>query len=59
MMSMHAKFNPKDIQIKTWSIQRTLDPLVAEVCYILIKLMCSAMCSRKKRKLQTFEINRK
>ncbi|CAF3797059.1 unnamed protein product [Adineta steineri] len=28
---MNTKFNPNDLQIKTWSIQRTLDPLVAEV----------------------------
>jgi len=31
---MSTRFNPTDIQIKTWSVQRTLDPLVAEVCYI-------------------------
>jgi hypothetical protein len=26
-----TKYNPADIQIKTWSVQRTLDPLVAQV----------------------------
>jgi len=28
-----TKYNPADAQIKTWSVQRTLDPLVAQVCY--------------------------
>jgi len=34
-MATHAyttKYNPTDAQIKTWSVQRTLDPLVAQVC---------------------------
>ena len=26
-----TKYNPKDPQIRTWSVQRTLDPLVAQV----------------------------
>ncbi len=33
-MSSHAygtKYNPKDAQVKTWSVMRTLDPLVAQV----------------------------
>ncbi len=30
-----SKYNPVDAQIKTWSVQRTLDPLLAEVCDIL------------------------
>lgn len=34
-MSKHiygTKLNPSDVQIKTWSVQRALDPLVVEVC---------------------------
>ncbi len=30
-----TKYNPMDPQIKTWSVQRTLDPLVAQVCNYL------------------------
>lgn len=35
-MSAHTygtRYNPTDIQIKTRSVQRTLDPLVAQVCH--------------------------
>jgi hypothetical protein len=30
-----SKYNPVDAQIKTWSVQRTLDPLVAQVCHYI------------------------
>jgi hypothetical protein len=35
---MSSNVNTTDIQIKTWSVQRTLEPLVAEVCFFEKKI---------------------
>lgn len=53
-MSTYAygtKYNPTDPQIKTWSVQRTLDPLVAQVCYDFkySSLINVLLCAIKRR----------
>ena len=57
-----TKYNPKDAQIKTWSVQRTLDPLVAQVsddCVVFpsaknIDEHFSALYSVDSRSIKTF-----
>jgi hypothetical protein len=41
-----TKYNPTDAQIKTWSVQRTLDPLVAQVCYPFMNIIMWAIMRR-------------
>ncbi|CAF3892919.1 unnamed protein product [Rotaria magnacalcarata] len=51
-MSKHVygtKFNPTDVQIKTWSVQRALDPLVIEVTSLISDQSSSTRKGRSKR----------
>ncbi|CAF3798953.1 unnamed protein product [Rotaria magnacalcarata] len=51
-MSTHiygTKFNPMDAQIKTWSVQRTLDPLVAQVTSLISDQPSNNKKGRSKR----------
>ncbi|UJR28554.1 hypothetical protein I4U23_009788 [Adineta vaga] len=44
-----TKYNPTDTQIKTWSVQRTLDPLVAQVTSLISDQPSSKKKGRSKR----------
>ncbi|CAF3556131.1 unnamed protein product [Adineta steineri] len=51
-MSTHiygTKYNPTDVQIKTWSVQRTLDPLVAQVTSLISDQPSNKKKGRSKR----------
>ncbi|CAF3421133.1 unnamed protein product [Rotaria socialis] len=51
-MSKHVygtKSNPTDVQIKTWSVQRALDPLVVEVTSLISDQSSSTKKGRSKR----------
>ncbi|CAF5044855.1 unnamed protein product, partial [Rotaria sp. Silwood1] len=44
-----TKYNPVDTQIKTWSVQRTLDPLVAQVTSLISDQPSNKRKGRSKR----------
>ncbi|CAF3521924.1 unnamed protein product [Rotaria sordida] len=57
-MSTHVyttKFNPTDVQIKTWSVQRALDPLVVEVTSLISEQPSNIKKGRSKQAHQLVE----
>ncbi|CAF0738628.1 unnamed protein product [Didymodactylos carnosus] len=46
---IYVKYNPKDVQIKTWSVQRTLEPLVTQVTTLISEQPSNKKKGRSKR----------